>query len=171
RMVQEGTSPWFDDVRTETTESLADLVRLAGLAALDRLSTDYGSDRSKWAWGQLNRMRFTGPLRRDGFIGSLTGNRNIAMSGTGETLKRALYPYHAPFDTQWTASLRMTADLNDPDKVRAVLPGGVVGRTFHRNLNDQVEKWADETSETYWWFSDDAIEANKRSSLMLVTGE
>jgi len=93
------------------------------------------------------------------------------MSGSGETLKRALYPFHTPFDTQWTASLRMTADLNDPDKVRAVLPGGVVGRTFHPNLNDQVEAWADEATETYWWFSDEAIEANSRSSLILVTSE
>lgn len=171
RMVQAGTSPWFDDTRTDKTESLSELIQLAGLAALDRLESAYGSNRSNWQWGRVNQMRFTGPLRRDGFVGSLTGNRNVAMSGSGETLKRALYPYHTPFDTQWTASLRMTADLNDPDKVRAVLPGGVVGRTFHRNLNDQVEKWADASSETNWWFSDDAIEENARSSLLLTTGE
>ncbi|MEO0450724.1 MAG: penicillin acylase family protein [Pseudomonadota bacterium] len=171
RMVQAGTSPWFDDISTEETEDLADLIQRAGLAAIDRLTNTYGSNRSKWQWGRVNQMRFTGPLRRDGFVGSLTGNRDLPMSGSGETLKRALYPFHTPFDTQWTASLRMTADLNDPDKVRAVLPGGVVGRTFHPNLNDQVKHWADETTETYWWFSDQAIAENERSSLTLTTGK
>ncbi|MEL6825284.1 MAG: penicillin acylase family protein [Pseudomonadota bacterium] len=169
--VQAGTSSWFDDIRTTETEDLQDLIRLAGLAAIDRLSSTYGTDRSKWKWGRVNQMRFVGPLRRDGLAGSLTGNRNIPMSGSGETLKRALYPFHTPFDTQWTASLRMTADLNDPDKVRAVLPGGVVGRTFHPNLNDQVDAWADETAETFWWFSDAAIEEHARASLVLSTGK
>ncbi|NQY15307.1 MAG: penicillin acylase family protein [Henriciella sp.] len=169
QMVQAGTSPWFDDIRTEEIEDLPELIRLAGLAAVERLTNTYGADRSKWKWGRVNQMRFTGPLRRDGIVGSLTGNLNVPMSGSGETLKRALYPYHTPFDTQWTASLRMTADLNDPDKVRAVLPGGVVGRTFHANLNDQVEQWADAATRTYWWFSDEAIEADTRSTMTLTS--
>ena len=65
----------------------------------------------------------------------------------------------------------MTADLNDPDKVRAVLPGGVVGRSFNAHLNDQTDAWMDKDSETYWWFSDEAIEANAKTTLTLSPGD
>ncbi|MGX6648389.1 penicillin acylase family protein [Maricaulaceae bacterium MS644] len=167
-MVQAGESRWFDDTATPQTETLPVLIRRAGAAALDRLTETYGTNRAAWRWGEVHRMRFQGPLRREGLVGRLTGNRDVAMSGSGETLLRALYPFDRPFDPQWSASLRMTADLNDPDKVRAVLPGGAVGRTFHPNLADQTAHWALEEPETYWWFSDEAIAAAARSELVLA---
>jgi penicillin amidase len=167
-MVREGGSSWFDDVTTPQVETRDDLVRRAGHAALDRLSQDHSEDRDSWRWGAVHRMEFTGPLRREGLVGRLTGNRSLAMSGSGETLLRALYPYHEPFAPQWSASLRMTADLNDPDKIRAVLPGGVVGRTFNPHLADQTEAWASEAPRTYWWFSDAAIRTHARTQLVLT---
>ncbi len=168
-MVRAGDSPWFDDQRTPEAEDLDAIIRRAGKTALERLAAAYGRDRSKWRWGEVHQLRFRGPLRRDGLVGRLTGNRNVQMSGSGETLLRALYPYDEPFDSKWTASLRMTADLNDPDKVRAVLPGGAVGRTFHPHLADQTALWSDEdAAATYWWFSDEAIEANAASVLVLT---
>ena len=166
-MVQEGRSDWFDDVTTPQMEDRDSLIRRAGRAALDRLEADYGADRAAWRWGAVHRMEFTGPLRRDGFVGALTGNRSVAVAGSGETLLRALYPFHEPFAPQWSASLRMTADLNDPDKIRAVLPGGVVGRTFNPHLADQTEAWLSPQSETYWWFSDAAIRAAARTEMRL----
>jgi penicillin amidase len=166
-MVQEGTSPWFDDTRTPEKETLAMLTRRAGKLALERLTNVYGKDRSNWYWGKVHQVHFHGPLRQEGWIGRLTGGRSVPMSGSGETLLRALYPYDDPFDSKWFASLRMTADLNDSEKVRAILPGGAVGRTFHPNLADQTTRWADREDVSYWWFSDDAIEDNTETVLTL----
>jgi penicillin amidase len=170
-IVQDGTSDWIDDKRTPETESLSDLVERAGTAALARLSADYGDNRSNWFWGKVHQTKFSGPLRLDGFAGQLTGNRDVPVAGSGETLQRGLYPFKNPFNSQWHASLRMTADLNDSDKVRAILPGGAVGRTFNRHLADQNDYWADRDAEpTHWWFSDEMIEANAKTELILVGG-
>ena len=166
-MVKDGSSAWFDDTRTPATEDLAALIRRAGAAALEELAARYGPDRANWTWGRVHTIAFQGPLRRTGWIGDLTGNRTLPMPGSGETLLRALYPFDDPFSSRWFASLRMTADLGDPEKVRAVLPGGVVGRSFNPHLADQTDAWADARSETYWWFSDAAIKANARSTLTL----
>ncbi|MEM8984090.1 MAG: penicillin acylase family protein [Pseudomonadota bacterium] len=166
-MLQSGTSEWFDDKRTSSVEDLPMLIRRAAWLAIERLTETYGSDRSSWRWGDVHQIGFSGPLRRSGFVGRMTGNRDVPMAGSGETLLRALYPYDEPFTVKWFASLRMTADLNDPDKVRAVLPGGAVGRTFHQHLNDQLEPWADADAAVYWWFSDQAIEANATATLTL----
>ena len=167
-LVQDGTAPWFDDTRTPEVEDLPALIQRAGKAAIARLTEDYGRSRSRWAWGEVHQIHFTGPLRQDGFIGNLTGNQSVPMAGSGETLLRALYPYDEPFNSKWFASLRMTADLNDGEKVRAVLPGGAVGRTFSPHLSDQLESWTQDDAETYWWFSDEAIEAHAVSTLTLV---
>lgn len=166
-MVKDGTSPWFDDTRTDEVEGLPAMIRRAGAAALERLTDSYGKDRANWAWGKVHTITFQGPLRQSGFLGDLNGNSTVAMAGSGETLLRALYPYDDPFGSKWFASLRMTADLNDNEKVRAVLPGGVVGRSFNAHLNDQTDAWFRQDAETYWWFSDAAIEANAKATLTL----
>ena len=144
------------------------LIRCAAQGALDRLTAEYGPNRDDWAWGKVHTFTFQGPLRQSGLVGALNGNRTVNMPGSGETLLRALYPYEDPFGSKWFASLRMTADLNDPEKVRAVLPGGVVGRSFNAHLNDQTDAWLNPESESYWWFSDKAIEANAQSTLTLL---
>ncbi|MEM7703129.1 MAG: penicillin acylase family protein [Pseudomonadota bacterium] len=166
-MVIEGASSWFDDTRTSEVEDLSVLIRRAGTAALERLEETYGADRSDWTWGKVHTISFQGPLRQSGLAGDLTGNRKVGMSGSGETLLRALYPYDDPYGSKWFASLRMTADLNDPEKVRAILPGGVVGRSFNPHLNDQTDAWLNAETESHWWFSDKAIEANAQATLTL----
>ncbi|MEO1730864.1 MAG: penicillin acylase family protein [Pseudomonadota bacterium] len=168
-MVQDGTSPWFDDVRTPETEDLHIMIQRAATVALEMLEERYGKDRKDWVWGKVHTIKFQGPLRQAGLFGDLTGNRTVAMSGSGETLLRALYPYDDPFSSRWFASLRMTADLNDPNKVRAILPGGVVGRSFNAHLGNQTDVWMDKDAQAYWWFSDAAIEADTQSTLTLTT--
>ncbi|MEM1262012.1 MAG: penicillin acylase family protein [Pseudomonadota bacterium] len=168
KMLSEGNSKWFDDKRTPEIEDLPALIRRAGLAALERLTETYGTDRSAWRWGDVHRIEFSGPLRREGLVGQLTGNRSVRMAGSGETLLRTLYPYDEPFHSKWFASLRMTADLADTEKVRAVLPGGAVGRTLHPHLDDQIDPWSRTDAAVYWWFSDEAIETNARQTLTLV---
>jgi len=56
-------------------------------------------------------------------------------------------------------SLRFVADLADPDKVLAVIPGGVSSRLFDPHLNDQLPVWL-AGDIGYWWFSDQAIAAD-----------
>ena len=170
-MLKEGNSRWFDDQRTNAVEDLTTLIRRATASALTRLTAEYGEDRTNWQWGEVHRIEFVGPLRLKGWLGELTGNRSVAMSGSGETLLRALYPQDQPFNSKWFASLRMTADLNDSHKVRAVLPGGSVGRTFNPHLADQTSDWMDQKARQYWWFSDEAIQANTVSHLLLSPGQ
>jgi len=60
----------------------------------------------------------------------------------------------------------LVADLDDPDKVLAVLPGGVSGRLFDKHGKDQIEPFIN-GSKVYWWFSDAAIKAHSRNTLVL----
>jgi len=65
------------------------------------------------------------------------------------------------------ASLRMVADLGDPDKVAAVLPGGVCERLFSPHRTDQVAAYMS-GEKLYWWFSQEALERHARHALRLA---
>ena len=95
------------------------------------------------------------------------GGGSHPVGGSGETLRRNIYDFNKPYDVTVSASLRMVVDLADDDKVLAVLPGGVSGRIFHPHATDQIQPFMNGAKQ-YWWFSDRAIDAHARSTLVLV---
>jgi len=88
------------------------------------------------------------------------------MGGSGETLFRGLYGYDKPFEVAICAALRMVVDFSDKEKVVAVLPGGVSGRTFNPHQKDQIDAFMS-GEKMFWWFSDKAIDKHAKSKLVL----
>ncbi len=167
QMVLKGESPWFDDTRTpDKTETLEDLFYLAGLQAKEFLSPQLGDSPEKWKWGRVHTLELVNPIRRNGPGKTILGTGPMPMGGSGETLYRGWYDFDKPFAVTHCASLRMVADLSDKEKIMAVLPGGITGRTFHKHQKDQVNDFMSGEKQ-YWWFSDKAIEEHEKSKLIL----
>jgi penicillin amidase len=167
RMVMEGNSPWFDNILTKDNQETRDyLFRQAASKAKEKLSSIFGPDPREWKWGKVHTLEFVSPIRREGFGKGLLGNGPHPFQGSGETLHRAMFAFLDPFKVVSSASLRMVADLNDDDKVLAVLPGGVAGRFFHPHAKDQIGAFLS-GEKMHWWFSDKAIQENKKTSLSL----
>ena len=157
KMTKEGDAPWFDNINTPGTVETRDaLFHQAALAVAEELEKAIGGTPNEWLWGKVHMIEFVNPLRRHGAGKALLGGRVHSMGGSGETLYRGRYDFDSPAQVTHSASLRMVIDLGDPDKVLAVLPGGVAGRTFHPHLNDQVAPFMS-GEKPYWWFSDEAI--------------
>jgi penicillin amidase len=168
RMLQDGRSAWFDDLGTaDRREGLAELVSRAGHAARANLTRRLGSDPDRWQWGRLHQLELVSPVRRKGFGKGLLGGGRHPMAGSGETLLRGSYAFNVPYDVVYGASLRMVADFSDPDKVLAVLPGGVSGRVFDPHYKDQIGAYLS-GAPVYWWFSPEAVAAHTRSTLLLA---
>jgi len=166
-MVELNQSPWFDDVRTaDTRETLADMLYLAAQDARRDLTNRFGKDMTRWQWGRAHTIEYVSPIRRSGFGKGLLGGGTHPAAGSGETLHRGQYDFNRPFDVSFSAALRMVADLSDPDKVLAVIPGGISGRVFHPHSQDQIDAFVSGEKQ-YWWFSDEAIAAHTRSELIL----
>lgn len=167
KMLDDGTSPWFDNIQTQDkTESLDDLIAQAGIEAKKELSSKYGEEISEWTWQTMHQIEFVNPLRRKGSGKELVGGLTFPMAGSGETLYRAKYNFNDPEKVVFHAALRMVADMGDSEKVLAVLPGGITGRTFHEHFNDQAPLYINGT-KTYWWFSPEQIEKHKVDELHL----
>jgi penicillin amidase len=130
------------------------------------LTSRFGKDMTQWQWGRAHTIEFVSPIRRSGFGKGLLGGGTYPAAGSGETLHRGQYDFDRPFDVSFSAALRMVADLSDPDKVLAVIPGGISGRVFHPHSQDQIDAFVSGEKQ-YWWFSDAAIAAHTRSALIL----
>ncbi|MGD8724525.1 MAG: penicillin acylase family protein [Desulfobacterales bacterium] len=167
-MVLEGESAWFDNIHTaDHRETRDDLFHQAGLNAIQYLSAKSGENPNNWQWGKVHRHDFLSPIRRSGAGKNFLGGGSYPAAGSGETLYRGIYDFNAPFKITVSASLRMVVDMADPDKILAVLPGGVSGRQFDPHTTDQVEPFM-KGDKLYWWFSDRAIKAHTRHTLTLT---
>lgn len=161
-MVLEGTSAWFDDISTEEKESMADIFHRAALAVMK----EHGSDPESWEWGEFHQLEFVSAIMRKGPLKGLLGGGSHPMSGSQETLYRAIYEYNKPFFVNTSAAARMVVDFADSDKVLAVLPGGISGRIFDDHFTDQIDTYMS-GEKIYWWFSDEMIKAHTKHSCML----
>jgi penicillin amidase len=168
KMVTENTSPWFDDISTkQVKETRDDLFLRAGREAARELKAEMGDSPKKWTWGKIHTIEHVSPIRREGIGKGLLGSGRIPVSGSSETLLRNYYDFNKPFHVTVSDSLRMVADLSDPEKVLAVLPGGVSGRLFHPHTKDQLKAFIS-GDKVYWWFSDKAIQAHTQTTLILT---
>jgi penicillin amidase len=167
KMVLAGQSPWFDNVNTaDRKETRDDLLHQAAVNVTKALSPKLGDDPAKWLWGKVHVQEFLSPIRRSGAGKEWLGGGSHPALGSGETLCRGIYDFNEPFKITTSASLRMVADFADPDKILAVLPGGVTGRQFDPHTTDQVESFMN-GDKVYWWFSDEAIKEHTKHTLTL----
>ncbi len=167
KMVTKGTSPWFDNIQTKDIEETMDkLIYQAALDVTKTLGSRLGQDPNKWLWGEVHQLEFVSPIRREGFGKGLVGGGSHPFYGSGETLCRGIYDFNDPFHVTVSASLRMVVDLGDNEKVLAVLPGGVSGRLFDPHTTDQIKAFI-QGDKVYWWFSDTAIQAHSKTTLVL----
>ena len=170
RMIQRGDAVWFDDTSTkDRRETLDDLVLRAARDVRETWEPELGEDLEEWLWGRVHRVEFVSPIRREGPGKGLVGGGSHGAPGSVEALCRGFYDFNEPFDVTVFASLRMVADLKDPDKILAVLPGGVAGRLFHPHSKDQIEPYM-RGDKVYWWFSDKAIQDHAEKTLTLAPG-
>jgi penicillin amidase len=161
-------SVWFDDVTTkDKRETLPDVIRTAAPRARAMLEQLQGKDVNAWRWSRAHTLRFVSPLRRKGPGQELVGGFTVERSGSGETLNRGVYDFHKPFDIAFFASMQLVVDLGDPDKINAVLAGGVSERHFQSHQNDQAKQWV-AGQRSAWWFNPEQARAHAVSTMTLT---
>ena len=161
-------SIWFDDISTkDKRESLPDVIRAAAPRARAMLEQLQGKDVSTWRWSKAHMLRFVSPLRRKGPGQELVGGFSVERAGSGETLNRGVYDFQKPFDIAFFASMQVVVDFGDPDKINAVLAGGVSERHFQSHQNDQAKQWT-AGQRGAWWFNPEQVKSHAVSTMTMT---
>lgn len=160
--------PFIDNINTPEKETLSELIVEAGEKTTQKLTALFGENTEDWTWGKIHAVHFYNPIRREGSGSAYLGARVIPKNGSNETLNRGGYikDKYETYRTEWFASFRMVADLEDNEKIRAVVAGGSAARSLHPNLTSQLNIWKEEKWIPYW-LSEEKVLAHSKAELIL----
>ncbi len=128
-IMEDPDSHWFNNIQTDTTETLDDLVLMSFKSAVEELTGRYGDPGETWQWGYVNNTNLNHIAQIPGL-----GVMNVFTGGGPESIN-AIFGSHGP-------SWRMLVEL-DPDGVRGygVYPGGQSGNPGSKTFDEFVETW------------------------------
>jgi len=136
---------WCDDVRTPATETCEEVLALTLDAALADLNKRYGSDQSRWRWGEAHVARHEHrPFGRQPLLARFF---DITVPSPGDTYtvnvgRHNMNDEARPFANRHAASLRAIYDLSDLEKSLYIHSGGQSGNILSDHYQAFSKAWA-----------------------------
>jgi penicillin amidase len=141
KLVEEGVSSWFDDIRTDSIETRDEIIRKSLREAISTLRDSVSTQMKNWRWGDLHTVTLKHPL---GLVKPLDRLFNIGpfpYGGGATTLMSGEHSFNEPFRVTVGSSFRQIFDFANPDEWRTVLPSGESGQVLHPHYDDQTPIW------------------------------
>jgi penicillin G amidase len=138
----------------------AQLIEMAMGQAWDFMSESYGDDPQAWSWGAMHGTNFVHGLSDFAPEISALFNRSTPINGGITSVNRQpWHPQNDSFDVDGAAaSMRMVADLSNPDLSRFIIPVGQSGDPASPHYADQMPLWASGNYPPHA-FSSEAVDA------------
>ncbi|SDS30623.1 penicillin amidase [Mucilaginibacter mallensis] len=127
-LLTEPNSKWFDNAKTQATETCTDVVNRAFYDAIDELTTKNGPQGEKWEWGYIKQTYISHTASLPGF-----GTGNFVAGGTSGVIN-ALKGDNGP-------SWRMVVQLGPQVKGYGILPTGESGNPGSYYYDDMLPIW------------------------------
>ncbi|MBW2257661.1 MAG: penicillin acylase family protein, partial [Deltaproteobacteria bacterium] len=132
------------------------------------MAAEYGSDASKWTWGEMHPLVLQHPFGAQSSMLKGWNMEEVPWFGSGSTVAAAGWSWRGgPLKATWIQSMRLVMPLSDLGASTLVHPGGQSGHPKHPNYADQFERFVD--GETVpLWFDDEDVAAHAEHTLVLV---
>lgn len=141
RLMTEGQSRWFDDIRTPAVETREDLVVRSLREAMADIRRQLGDDPRRWRWGDVHTVTLQHPFGLQPPLDKIFNLGPYGYPGGSTTMMSGEYSLTAPFAVTVGPSYRQIFDLSSSLTYRAVLPSGQSGQLFHDHYDDQTPLW------------------------------
>ncbi len=143
-LIQERSSPWWDDRATAAVETRDDMLSAAMTDAVSELSDRLDDDPADWRWGDLHTLALTNETFGQSGIAPIEWLFNVGAEGTsgGDAIVNATgWTAREGYEVDAVPSMRMIVDLSNMDNSRWIQFTGNSGHAFHSNYSDQFELW------------------------------
>jgi penicillin amidase len=144
RLLDEPTSPWWDEVGTPEVEDRDTILGRALADAVAELTASQGDDPAQWRWGALHTLTLTHATLGSSGIAPIEWlfNRGPGETAGGSAIVNATgWEPLEGYEVTWLPSMRMIVDLSNLDNSRWIQLTGNSGHAFHPNYADQFELW------------------------------
>jgi penicillin G amidase len=133
-LMKKGKSRWFN-------AGLDQILLNSYLRTIDELSELLGPDPGQWQWHNLQKISFNHVLGKITLFKLLLNRGPYPYGGDIETVGRARYFLHDPFNVHAAASLRFIAIMDSQIKSHGVIAGGQSGHFMSKHYDDQIATW------------------------------
>ncbi len=146
-------SPFWDDVRTAQREDKPAIVARTLAAAVTRMETAQGTDRSAWRWGAMHRYSWrSGSTQLAPYMsaGQRAGINAISgyldrgpfpAGGDHSTLNVSAYRWGDNFDTWLIPAMRILVDFGRDEPMLGLNSSGQSGNPASPHYADGIEAW------------------------------
>ncbi|MFH1330869.1 MAG: penicillin acylase family protein [Actinomycetota bacterium] len=161
RLLREQPPGWF-------LEGWGEETRRALRTGTDSLSSRYGPNPARWAWGELRPLTFKHPAGQRKPLDRVFNLGPYPCGGDANTVSPApVDPADPTANPVAVASLRMAIDVGEWEQSRFVLPGGQSGNPYSRHYADQMALWRKGDALPIAW-SPEAVARATRHTLALT---
>jgi len=139
-------STWWDDQQTQNNvETRREILAKSFDEAVRELQKTYGSDPTKWKWGDLHAATFRNQKLGNSGIGLIEDlfNRGPFPTGGGQSIVNATgWSVIDGYQTDWLPSMRMIVDLSNLSNSLTVHTTGQSGHAFDPHYANLASLWA-----------------------------
>ncbi len=138
-------SVWIDDIHTEKKETWNDVIIKSFEEVIAKLNDQYGTDDSKWKWGNIHQLTLKHPLSEVKILNWVFKlNRGpYKVGGSFHTISPYSYFFPNPGNVTHGASHRHIFSLADWDKSLTIIPTGNSGIPSSKHYCDQTNLYID----------------------------
>jgi penicillin amidase len=170
RMMEDGSTTWFDDIHTEEVELPEQVLLLALDDAIEYLDENLGSNMKRWRWGDLHTATFenqTFGLSGIGPIEWLFNRGPVEVDGTSGTVNNTGFDPDDPFAVVSLPSYRQVVDLGSLERSQSMHTTGQSGNAFYKHYDDMIDPWRNIEFHPMLWTLEQ-VEGAAESALELV---
>ena len=141
----EKDSMFFDDVRTNENETVADIAQRAFKETCQLLCDYFGTDNvEKWQWGKIHSIKFDHILGMSALLKPLVNYGPFPFEGDGETNNRAKFLEVAPpFIADLASAPRIIVKFTPQPEASMMLITGENEHFLSKHNTDMVDAWLD----------------------------
>jgi len=141
-IMKNNESKWINNINTEETEKIGNIVTEAFINTIDQLENEFGSIND-WEWGAIHNIRLYHPIGKIKLIPGLFGlnSQTYPVGGSFHTVSPYTYPYMSPAEVDHGASHRHIYSISNWDNSLSVIPTGTSGIPASKYFCDQTEMY------------------------------
>lgn len=138
--------PFWDDKTTKNVvETRDDILKKSLMDAVQELEGRFGSDMSKWNWGEMHAATFRNQTLGEsgiGLIEDLFNRGPFSTAGSEAVVDATGWSVIDGYETNWLPSMRMIADMSNLNNSLTVHTTGESGHAYNKHYDDMSSMWA-----------------------------
>ena len=142
QIVYRANSPFWDNIKTKSIETRADIIAATLSDAIDLCEDNMGTNRSKWQWGKMHTYCFKNMAAESGItkllLGSYMNTKAFPAGGDWDTVNVSGYIQGKSFDTILIPSMRLIVDFGLDEPACLVAVPGQSGNPSSPHYSDML---------------------------------